>query len=96
MYARALELEPSHVGALVNLGSLLAAENLTDTAQELFSRALTAEPQAAGALNNYALCLYQRTMRAHAAVSKESYGKVKDECQEGYYKVSLVQLTTTD
>ena len=25
-------------------------------------------------------------MRAHAAVTKESYGAVKAECQEGYYK----------
>ena len=56
MYARALELEPSHVGALVNLGSLLAAENLTDTAQELFSRALTAEPQVGSIKLNY--CTY--------------------------------------
>jgi hypothetical protein len=34
MYARALELEPQHQGALVNLGSLLVSlNNDTDTAQ---------------------------------------------------------------
>lgn len=56
LYMRALDMEPAHTGALVNLANIAAkTRNDTASAQELYTRALACEPHSAGILNNLAL-----------------------------------------
>jgi Tfp pilus assembly protein PilF len=56
LYMRALDMEPGHTGALVNLANIVAkTRNDTASAQELYTRALACEPHSAGILNNLAL-----------------------------------------
>jgi tetratricopeptide (TPR) repeat protein len=70
MYGRAIELAPQHVGALVNLGNLLASvRNDTDGAHALYARAHALEPQSAGILNNMALLLHRKALHAHSRFS---------------------------
>ncbi len=70
MYGRAIELAPQHVGALVNLGNLLASvRNDTEGAHALYARAHALEPQSAGILNNMALLLHRKALHAHSRFS---------------------------
>jgi tetratricopeptide (TPR) repeat protein len=56
-YRCALELEPRHADALVNLGRLLHEEGLTEDAERLYRRALTAAPRHATAAFNLGVAL---------------------------------------
>ena len=56
MYKRALALDPQHISSLVNLANLIAAHrNDTDTAVDLYTKALDIEPNSPGIVNNLAL-----------------------------------------
>jgi len=89
MYVKALELEPSHAGALVNMGTLLVTtRNDTDTAHQLFTLALAQAPassDAAGISNNLGLLGHQKAMRMHAKCTKPTYQTTKTECESAYF-----------
>ena len=64
MYRRVLEAEPTHVGAMCNLGCLeLRRRNDTVTAEELYRRAIATAPEDPALLGNLGLALHQRAMQ---------------------------------
>ncbi len=67
-YRRALELDPSHADAHVNLGRLLHEQGELGAAEEQYRSALTAEPEASTAAFNLGVVL-EDLGRAEEAVS---------------------------
>mmetsp|Transcript_9612 Transcript_9612/g.27627 ORF Transcript_9612/g.27627 Transcript_9612/m.27627 type:complete len:572 (+) Transcript_9612:961-2676(+) len=85
MYRMALGLEPTHVGALCNLGNMvLLRHNDTEEAAFLYAKALEIAPTDADLHGNKGLVHYYTAVQRHGNVTEESFEETRVVCEREY------------
>ncbi len=88
MYARALELDPGHADALVNLGRLLHEEGAFEGAREHYERALEVNPTHATAAFNVGVVLEDLEQTELAAEAYLKAIETDPAMADAYYNLS--------
>jgi tetratricopeptide (TPR) repeat protein len=88
MYARALELDPDHADALVNLGRLFHEEGAFEEAREHYSRALAVNPTHATAAFNLGVVLEDLEQTELAADAYRKTIETDPMMADAYYNLS--------
>jgi tetratricopeptide (TPR) repeat protein len=89
-YRRAVELEPHHADAHVNLGRLLHEEGKTGAAEVHYRIALTSKPKHAAAAFNLGVALEDRGNLREAAAAYERALASDPDMADAHYNVALL------
>jgi tetratricopeptide (TPR) repeat protein len=89
-YRRALELEPDHSGALVNLGRLLHAAGAPGAAEAHYRRALEAHPEDATAAFNLGVVLGDQGKLDEAIEAYERAARIDPGAADAHYNAALL------
>jgi tetratricopeptide (TPR) repeat protein len=89
-YRRALELDPDHGGALVNLGRLLHAAGAPGVAEAHYRRALSVHPDDATAAFNLGVVLEDQGKLAEALESYERAVRLDPLSADAHYNAALL------
>jgi tetratricopeptide (TPR) repeat protein len=89
-YRRALELEPDHADALVNLGRLLHAAGAPAVAEAHYRRALEARPDDETAVFNLAVVLEDQGRLDEALAAYERAVTIDATCADAHYNAALL------
>jgi tetratricopeptide (TPR) repeat protein len=87
-YRRALELEPGHAGALVNLGRMLHAAGDPAAAEAHYRKALAARPDDDTALFNLGVALEDLGRSEEALAAYEKAVAVDPSCADAHYNAA--------
>ena len=87
-YERALELEPGHAEALVNLGRVLHESGETARATELYRRALETRPEDSTAAFNLGVALEDLGRRSEAIAAYCHAIATDPSCADAHYNLS--------
>lgn len=96
MYTRALELNPHHADALVNLGRLFHEEGAFDEAREHYERALAVNPAHTTAAFNLGVVLEDLEQTELAADAYRKAIKTDPTMADAYYNLSRLCEETGD
>lgn len=91
-YRRTLELERTHLAALVDLAGILVALGLLEEAAEHCRRALELEPRAVAAHVNLGLALESMGQSAAAADSYAKALEIDSDCVQAHCNLSALRL----
>ncbi len=89
-YRRAIELEPAHSGALVNLGRLLHAAGAPGAAEAHYRRALGAHPDDATAAFNLGVVLGDQGKLDEAIQAYEQAARIDPTSADAHYNAALL------
>lgn len=87
-YRRALELDPSHADAHLNLGRLLHEVGRVDEAEAHYRQAATADPRSARAFYNLGVALEDQSAEAEAIVAYEAALRLDAELAVAHFNLS--------
>jgi tetratricopeptide (TPR) repeat protein len=89
-YSQALELDPTHAGALLNLGSIYLSHAQHSTAADCFRKALAAKPDYALAHFNLALVYHEQRQPAPAEMHYKSAILLAPEYCDPYFNLAVL------
>lgn len=90
LYLRALEAEPSHAGALINLGTMHFTAREFGKAREYYERAVASEPDNALARFNLANVFDELGLRLEALVHYQAALKIAPDYADAHYNLALL------
>jgi len=93
-YRRALELDPRHAGALVNLGRLLHAAGAPGVAEAHYRTALDVHPDDETAAFNLGVVLEDLGRPEEAVAAYEHATRLDPSCADAHYNVALLYERT--
>lgn len=89
-YRRALECNPSHVDAHINLGRLLHEEGLLTDAESHYRQALRSDPRHGTAAFNLAIVLEDQNRRAEAISSYHLAVEIEPDNAEAHFNLAKI------
>jgi tetratricopeptide (TPR) repeat protein len=92
-YRRALEADPNHTGALINLGTIHFTAREFGQAREYYERAVAADPDNALARFNLANVFEEMGLRLEALVHYQAALKLAPDYADAHYNLALLYQT---
>jgi tetratricopeptide (TPR) repeat protein len=93
-YRRAIELDPGHVDAHVNLGRLLHERGELEAAEERYRAALAADPESLTAAFNLGVVLEDLSRTDEAVAAYERTVKLDAECADAHFNLARLYERT--
>ncbi|HSG48542.1 MAG TPA: tetratricopeptide repeat protein, partial [Longimicrobiales bacterium] len=87
-YRRALELDPSHSDAHLNMGRLLHEAGRIEEAEEHYRRAVSADPESARAFYNLGVALEDQSAAAAAMEAYQAARRLDPELAVAHFNLS--------